>query len=44
MACRKLSQAIGEQIDGARERLDVMNPHLTGLRTVERILRPHGGA
>jgi cardiolipin synthase len=32
------SQAIGEQIDGARERLDVMNPYLTDRGMVERIL------
>ena len=32
------SQAIGEQIDGARERLDVMNPYLTDRDMVERIL------
>ena len=32
------SQAIGEQIDGARERLDVMNPYLTDRELIERIL------
>ena len=32
------SQAIPEQIDGARERLDVMNPYLTDGDMVERIL------
>ena len=32
------SQAIREQIDGARERLDVMNPYLTDPDIVERIL------
>ena len=32
------SQAIREQIDGARERLDVMNPYLTDRDIVERIL------
>ena len=32
------SQAISEQIDGARERLDVMNPYLTDRGMVERIL------
>ena len=32
------SQAIREQIDGARERLDVMNPYLTDPGVVERIL------
>jgi cardiolipin synthase A/B len=32
------SQAIGEQIDGARERLDVMNPYLTDRGIVERII------
>ncbi len=32
------SQAIREQIDGARERLDVMNPYLTDRGMVERIL------
>jgi cardiolipin synthase A/B len=32
------SQAIGEQIDGARDRLDVMNPYLTDRDMVERIL------
>ena len=32
------SQAIGEQIDGARERLDVMNPYLTDRGMIERIL------
>ena len=32
------SQAIREQIDGARERLDVMNPYLTDSDIVERIL------
>ena len=32
------SQAIREQIDGARERLDVMNPHLTDHDMIERIL------
>ena len=32
------SQAIREQIDGARERLDIMNPYLTDPGIVERIL------
>ena len=32
------SQAIREQIDGARERLDVMNPYLTDRDIIERIL------
>ena len=32
------SQAVREQIDGARERLDVMNPYLTDRDIVERIL------
>jgi cardiolipin synthase A/B len=32
------SQAIREQIDGARERLDVMNPYLTDHDVIERIL------
>jgi len=32
------SQAIAEQIDGARERLDVMNPYLTDRAMIERIL------
>jgi cardiolipin synthase A/B len=32
------SQAIGEQIDGARDRLDLMNPYLTDRDMVERIL------
>jgi cardiolipin synthase len=32
------SQAIAEQIDGARERLDVMNPYLTDHAMLERIL------
>jgi cardiolipin synthase len=32
------SQAISEQIDAARERLDVMNPYLTDRDMVERIL------
>lgn len=32
------SQAIREQIDGARERLDVMNPYLTDRDVIERIL------
>src|SRR3954447_16962033 len=32
------SQAIGEQIDGARTRLDVMNPYFTDRDMVERIL------
>lgn len=32
------SQAIGEQIDGARERLDVMNPYLTDRGTIDRIV------
>jgi cardiolipin synthase len=32
------SQAIAEQIDGARERLDVMNPYLTDRGMIERIL------
>ena len=32
------SQAIREQIDGARERLDVMNPYLTDGDIIERIL------
>jgi cardiolipin synthase len=32
------SQAIREQIDGARERLDVMNPYLTDADMIERIL------
>jgi cardiolipin synthase len=32
------SQAIREQIDGARERLDVMNPYLTDRDMLERIL------
>jgi cardiolipin synthase A/B len=32
------SQAIGEQIDGARERLEVMNPYLTDRDIIERIL------
>jgi cardiolipin synthase A/B len=32
------SQAIREQIDGARERLDVMNPYLTDHDMIERIL------
>src|SRR6185436_18635460 len=32
------SQAIREQIDGARERLDVINPYLTDRDMIERIL------
>ena len=32
------SQAIGEQLDGARERLDVMNPYLTDRPTIDRIV------
>ena len=32
------SQAIAEQIEGARERLDVMNPYLTDRPMIERIL------
>jgi cardiolipin synthase A/B len=32
------SQAIVQQIDGARERLDVMNPYLTDRNVLERIL------
>ena len=32
------AQAIREQIDGARERLDVMNPYLTDPETVEQII------
>ena len=32
------SQAIGEQLDGARERLDVMNPYLTDRGTIDRIV------
>jgi cardiolipin synthase len=32
------SQAIREQIDGARERLDVMNPYVTDRDMIERIL------
>ena len=32
------SQAIAEQIDGARERLDVMNPYLTDRGTIDRIV------
>jgi cardiolipin synthase len=32
------SQAIREQIDGARQRLDVMNPYLTDRDMIERIL------
>jgi cardiolipin synthase len=32
------SQAIREQIDGARERLDVMNPYLTDADMIQRIL------
>jgi cardiolipin synthase A/B len=32
------SQAIGEQIEGARERLDLMNPYLTDRSMIERIL------
>jgi cardiolipin synthase A/B len=32
------SQAIGEQIDSARERLDVMNPYLTDGGMIERII------
>ena len=32
------SQAIGEQIEAARERLDVMNPYLTDRDMIERIL------
>ena len=32
------SQAIREQIDGARERLDVMNPYLTDRDMIERIV------
>jgi cardiolipin synthase len=32
------SQAIREQIDGARERLDVMNPYLTDRDMLERVL------
>jgi cardiolipin synthase len=32
------SQAIREQIDGSRERLDVMNPYLTDRGMIERIL------
>jgi phosphatidylserine/phosphatidylglycerophosphate/cardiolipin synthase-like enzyme len=32
------SQAVREQIDGARERLDVMNPYFTDRDMVERIL------
>jgi cardiolipin synthase A/B len=31
------AQAVEEQIDGARERLDVMNPYLTDPETIERI-------
>ena len=32
------SQAVREQIDGARDRLDVMNPYLTDRDIVERII------
>ena len=32
------SQAIAEQIDGAQERLDVMNPYLTDRRMIDRIV------
>jgi len=32
------SQAVAEQIDAARERLDVMNPYLTDRDAVERLL------
>ena len=32
------SQAIAEQIDGARERLDVMNPYLTDRDMIDRIV------
>ena len=32
------SQAIAEQIDGARERLDVMNPYLTDRGMIDRIV------
>ena len=32
------SQAVAEQIDGARERLDVMNPYLTDPDIIERML------
>ncbi len=32
------SQAVAEQIEGARERLDVMNPYLTDHAMIERIL------
>ncbi len=32
------SQAIAEQIDGARERLDVMNPYLTDRSMIDRIV------
>jgi len=32
------SQAIREQIDGARERLDVMNPYLTDADAIEQVL------
>jgi len=32
------SQAIGEQIDGARERLDVMNPYVTDRGMIDRIV------
>jgi cardiolipin synthase len=32
------SQAVREQIDGARERLDLMNPYLTDRDVIERIL------
>jgi cardiolipin synthase A/B len=32
------SQAVWEQIDGARERLDVMNPYLTDAHSIERLL------
>ena len=32
------SQAIGEQIDGAQERLDVMNPYLTDRGMIDRIV------
>jgi cardiolipin synthase A/B len=32
------SQAIGEQIDGARERLDLMNPYLTDRGMIDRIV------
>ena len=36
------SQAIREQVDRARERLDVMNPYVTDRDMIERIVQPPG--